>query len=705
MKRKSLLFGLLAVLSAVLIFSGCANPADGAAGPQGLGGGQGPEGPKGVATLPSGATPALLAAYFKNADKVFVVAAPVAGNFTVPQGKTLAVVGNVNLSGVTLSINAFEGTIDVSEGKFINATSATFLVKPDVAEAFAEAVPSGIVPEYLSSIPDPVAEIDGPVVLDSLAIGGMDNITAANFLTFAGSSDTVYVLGNAVIDAATAVDLTNPKLVVYGEIQAEGTGPLTIGANVEGSLKATGALKLEGVSNLSELDTGTYTVTVTTEATIELDTLNSASGGKLELLAAVTKVVIGEGNGNIEFNTGAPAFVTAASSFGNTGTTTFKAAASAAISISFAGPVVFEGDLTLTAVPAEFGASASFTAGKILKLTSNASIVTLKPGASLGLNGLQGSQGQILANSSSGNVTLTPATTNGVHLAVTGTTSANRTLTQTFTGGNPHGVVVAGTGTASLVSGATYTVASEDTKVGTLTVNGKLRLGGAQDGAAAAKLVLTGAVAAANGALLKGTGTVVAGATEIVGGSDGWQVGGNGVSTITIAEDTITSDLTAAVLLANDTGSLIKVTAGRLTVTGNIKLVTSNKGKVTLTGDGTTPGSLLLKGHVTIPGKLTVSAESTDVTIGGTTTADNFLLTADTPVPAKNAKVTKADSTAISTADDITVQGANANASGGVVLGNIGGVGAGKDVLITGPVLAANASEIISGWKVSVPNS
>jgi hypothetical protein len=350
MKRKSLLFGLLAVLSAVLIFTGCANPADGAAGPQGLGGGQGPEGPKGVATLPSGATPALLAAYFKNADKVFMVSAPVAGNFTVPQGKTLAVVDDVDLTGVTLTINAFEGTIDVSGGKFINATSATFLLKPDVAEAFAEAVPSGIVPEYLSSIPDPVAAITGPVVLDSLAIGGSGNITLANYGTFS-STEFVYVIGDLTIDTgATAFDLSSKNLVVYGGIKAKGgIGILTLGSTViADKLTATGNLKLEGVSNLSELDTGTYTVTVPTEATIELDTLNSTSGGKLELLAAVTKVVIGEGNGNIEFNTGAPAFATAASSFGNTGTTTFKDAAGAVIAVTFNGPVALEDDLTLT---------------------------------------------------------------------------------------------------------------------------------------------------------------------------------------------------------------------------------------------------------------------------------------------------------------------------------------------------------------------
>jgi hypothetical protein len=542
-----------------------------------------------------------LAAYFKNADKVFMVAPPVTGNFTVPQGKTLAVVGDVDLTTPTVAINAFEGTIDVSEGKFINATDDTFLVKPDVAEAFAAAVPSGIVPEYLSSIPSPGSPtaITKDVILDSLAIGGTDNITAANFLTFAGSSDTVYVLGNAVIDAAAAVDLSAPKLVVYGEIQAKGTGTLTIGDDVEASLKATGALKLEGVSNLSELDTGTYTVTVTTEDTIELDTLNSASGGKLELLAVVTKVVIGEGNGNIEFNTGAPAFETAASSFGNTGTTTFKAAAEAAIGISFAGPVVFEGDLTLTAVPATFGKAAYFAAGKKILGTTNASVITLKPGASLGLPVASGTPsvfGAIIANSGATDVTLTPATN------TTLTFATGRILTQA--GSGAHSIAIGGTTPeASLVAGATYKVASETGKVGTLTIGngGKLVLAaGVLSDAVdynnlSAKLILTGGGTGV-GALLTGTGTVAAGGTAIVPSTQGWQVvdtGGTG--TVTIEADTITATANTVTLagVASGSGTITVAKTKTLKIAANTAIDLTDSGSIVLAQGASSDGGII----------------------------------------------------------------------------------------------------------------
>jgi hypothetical protein len=559
MKRKSLLFGLLAVLSAVLIFTGCANPADGsdgAAGPQGLGGDQGPEGPKGVATLPSGAPPALLAAYFKNADKVFVVAAPGTGNFTVPQGKTLAVVGDVNLNTVPLTINAFEGTIDVSEGKFINAGSATFLVKPDVAEAFAAAVPSGIVPEYLSSIPSPGSPtpITKDVILDSLAIGGTDNITAANFLTFAGSSDTVYVLGNAVIDATAAVNLSAPKLVVYGEIQAEGAGPLTIGANVKGSLKATGALTVAGIDNLSELDTGTYTVT-STDTALDIDALNSTGAGKLSLGGTVTAVEIGGGNGNIEF-TAATGTLTALS-LENTGGITFGHAA-AALAVPSSVAAVFGGDVTL--------------AGGISTPSSSTSTITFN-----------------------GNVTLA----DGKAITIGETTVAAVTLKagkSIFVGTGKlltaveEATIVADTGGAILTAAAsakTLTVATQG-----ITVSGKV--------AVAETLVLNGqditlddgaTLVLGTGAILKGTGKVIAGDTEIVGG---WQaVGASG--TVTITEDTITASAAAVLTgISGGSGTITVPASGTLTIAANTAINVATTGSIVLTKDGSNGGIINL---------------------------------------------------------------------------------------------------------------
>jgi hypothetical protein len=322
--------------------------------------------------------------------------------------------------------------------------------------------------------------------------------------------------------------------------------------------------------------------------------------------------------------------------------------------------------------------------------------------------------GSVIANpGSTGNVTLTPA--NATKL----TFVAGRSVEQGSSSGSAaHGITIGGN--ASLPAGATYTVASAATVIGTLTIDEDAELllaaGVLVDSAtdttnshtgASSKVVLTGA-ASTNGASLAGEGVVKAGATTITGGASGsWQAVGAS-STFAIAVDAITASAAAALTGTDDDGA-ITVEGGRLTVIGKIDVAT--KGTITLKADsGGTAGSLLLKGGTVAGNLLTNSSASNPVTIGAGATAANFLLyaTADSG-KVKAAAVTKADGTsAIATATGIVVQG-TVDSSAGAALGNIGGGDAAdtKDVLITSKTTAANALVIVNtdALKVIVPNS
>jgi hypothetical protein len=434
----------------------------------------------------------------------------------------------------------------------------------------------------------------------------------------------------------------------------------------------------------------------------------------------VPSVTISGGKGSVAI-TGAASLTAAA--FGNTGTTTFNSTAGfSTAAATFAGPVVFKDNVTLTTIGVTFGGDAFFADEKKITLTAATSIITLKPGSELAhgapATGVPTAYSAIIANFDEADVTLTPS----AGTVLTFGASGEKSITQSGTGG--HGIKI--TGNATLVPDATYTVKSESSNVGTLTVAASSELvigaglltptpegfgsGADNDDDTSSKLVLTGA-SEANGALLKGAGSVVAGGTTIVGADDGWQaVADSGTPTVTIAEDSIAGSA-AVTLTAQHANSAITVAKATLAVDGVAITLASSKGTVTLTGSADTPsniGKLLLKGG-TNPGSLAVDSDnSTDVTIGEGATATNFLLTAGTEAATTNATVTTAKGTALAATTGIVVKAAAANAASGSNLGSIGGGATADttDVLVSGPSGegAAN-SAIANGWKVQVPNS
>jgi hypothetical protein len=247
--------------------------------------------------------------------------------------------------------------------------------------------------------------------------------------------------------------------------------------------------------------------------------------------------------------------------------------------IIFDGPVAFGGDLTLTAVPATFKGDVSFAETKKIVLTTDASVITLVKGIVLGTpvtGGAPAVYGSVIDTyeAASAGVTLTPADDTKL------TFTAARTITQDSSSGSAaHGITIGGV--AGLPAGATYTVASGENKVGTLTLDTGAELslasgallpdGNELSDPAQSKLVLTGA-AGENGALLKGAGKVVAGATTISGGTGSWQAvdaGGN----VEITANAITGTSTdAAFVAAANAGA---ITVGDHTVASTTFTVTS----------------------------------------------------------------------------------------------------------------------------------
>ena len=539
--KKSLIFWFAAVTCAAWILVGCESPTNGDAGAAGA---------PGPATLPEDATPELLSAYFASTDKVFLVADLAAGTFEVPAGKTLAVVGDVELSKAPV-IDAYDGTLDVALGTIDGKNTAVVIVAPAAEAAVKLKVSNASVPAYVASIPaTPSGAITEDVVLPGLTIGG-SGTSAADFKTFAGSAKTVYVAGDVTIDASSAVNLTGAKLVVLGRINAAGAGPLTLDSNQEGSLTATGNLTLAGVSNLAGLNTGAYTVT-STDTTVELEKLDSGAGGKLVLTGNVTAVTIGGGNGNVELsNSGALTLATA--SFGNTGTTTFSGAGGATFSnaATFGGTAIFSSTATFSNT-ADFNGDVKVTDANAITLSANA--VTLAAGKSIKVG-----SDAVLTAGASADVVLTPGG------AATLTPAANKLTLGAYD-------LTLTSGTLTVAAGAELALDSKD-----LTVT-----------AANATLALTGA-ASTGGAKLTGTGKVAFGYASISGSTHGWQAVG--------ADTSIAfSGATTAVAITG-TGTSPKLVAAGETV-GVITVGTSDGTTLTLANaeiNVAAGGSILIK--------------------------------------------------------------------------------------------------------------
>ena len=558
--KKSLIFWFAAVTCAAWILVGCESPTNGDAGSAG---------PAGPATLPTSASPALLKAYFAETNKVFVVAALGAGTFEVPAGKTLAVVGDVDISSVDDTvINAYYGTLDVSAGCFTVDGGNVFIVpQAKVAEVKAALTGAGVVPEkFTGTLSGSTPALTAPAVFESLGIGGSGQITAADFATFT-ASNIAYVVGDVTIDASTAAVLSSANLTVYGEIKAGGTAAsLTLGANVKGSLTATSNLTLAGtITGVTKLNTGTYTVS-SALTSVSLPELDSGTGGKLSLTGAVTAVTISGGTGNIEFNTGTPAFASTASSFGNTGLTTFKAdAGSNNVALTFAGPVAFEGDFTRTTGGAySFGGDVTITSTKKITL-GGTDTVTLAEGKSIKV----GTDTVLTAGAA--NVVLTPV--------------SGAVLTATAAGGGSPAKIAASTQNITVTSGTLAVSGELESTDKNITIATGATLSIASGGKVTTKGDAgSGAVVlgdSTNGVTLTGAGSWTAGGADVAlsqTATDAAAIGASGAATLTASGTPAIN-----VLAGSSADNVLTLGAG---VTINVAGTSAGKvGAVVLTGN------------------------------------------------------------------------------------------------------------------------
>jgi hypothetical protein len=268
---KKFIYGVAVLLSVSLFLVGCGDPETGPAGPAGPAGNTKPS----VATLPADATPALWDAYFASVDKVFLTGDLAAGTFTVPSGKTLAVIGDVTLSQASI-INAVDGTFDVSAGTITASdTNAMFLVKDKAA--YTGKI-TGTVPTYVSDISAITEPFGEDVAVSGFGIGE-GGVTIATLTTLLGTN-TAYVVGTLAINAATAVDTGTLTIVTFGETTAKGTGGITLGDNMAiGTLKAVGELTITavGAGKVETLDLNGQTVTIAAVANIESITNTGAA--------------------------------------------------------------------------------------------------------------------------------------------------------------------------------------------------------------------------------------------------------------------------------------------------------------------------------------------------------------------------------------------------------------------------------------------
>ena len=594
--RKSLIFWLAAVTCAALFLVGCESPTNGEKGAAGA---------NAPGTLPSGATPELLAAYFASTDKVFLVDDLDEGTFTVPAGKTLAVVGDVTLNNSSV-INAYNGTLDVALGTIDGNGSAVIIVAQAAEAAVTAKVSNAIIPAYAAGVSDTL--IAGHTALPSLTL---DGTTAADFGDFAGSTHTVYVLGTLAIDAAdTAVDTGSAKLVALGETTAAGANGVTFGANtVIGTLKATGALKITavGTGGVEKLDLNGNTVTITADDNIGVITSGAADavltlpsdGGVGSITVGAYDIAIG----------GTPAAVTVAElAASGAGKLVLPAAA-----ISFTA-TAGGGKIFYAAAPASLTLSSTTGLTHVGNLSTGA--VTLTAG-NLTVSGNATFTGALTGPGASG----ATITFNGETASVASYTTKAEASADTFAGSAALTIATLtglGSGGESQVTfnstgGTTVTAytALETAKATTFAGTGALTITTLTDATGESKVVFNGPLTAVTNAVTPGTGGLIIGGEGAVrlealptitnalkiGNTAGVFIAG---ALVTGSSDTVT--LTNAIFRAGSAASPISLTSASgsgvtlgegdaLALNTNDTIVIANSGKIAIGAHGEISGA------------------------------------------------------------------------------------------------------------------
>jgi hypothetical protein len=366
-------------------------------------------------------------------------------------------------------------------------------------------------------------------------------------------------------------------------------------------------------------------------------------------------VTIDGGNGNIEFKTGAPLFATA-SNFGNTGTTTFSAAAGTGVNLTFAGPVVLDAALSRTAGTYTFGGGVTIKGGVALVLTDTPT-VTIGAGKSVKVGT------DTVLTAVGDDVVLTPVTT--------------ATLTATAATGG--GLAKLALNTAGLtVTRGTLAVSGEleatDEAITVTAVNAALvvNVGGKITTTADSSSKIVLGAATAGGVTLTGAGSWTASGADVLIKATGT------TNAVTIGA----SGYTPATLIAGGTAPTINILAGSsgnnvLTIGGNTTIALGNNnngilGKIVMTKEDTNKSQLAFGGA---GAQITTDMDPTGATALTASGGGVFADTADVNVMAVSAFATATDT------NFVTITGA-LNKLVSIVYGSNGG----SDPFIIGPV-------------------
>jgi hypothetical protein len=299
-----------------------------------------------------------------------VLTASADNNVVVPSGKTLAVIGDLDLGSAVYTINAYKGILDLKSGKLTNATGDILMLNADDKKFAVDNSKITGTPNYVAVItsisPTGIDTTSESVMIEKLAIGGTGpNAVPAARLEQYMNGQVLYI--NEDLTTNVANPFLGTKVTVYGETTAAADITLTGNTDLRGGLKAGAAgITVSGLENLSTgtLNTDIYAVNVDPTSlgnTLTLVALNSAGPGigSLVLTEDITNVTITSGTGNIVYGNAAVTLTNAR--FGNTGGIAFTENATITDATgSFAGPVVFEGDASVTGAVITFADTVSF---------------------------------------------------------------------------------------------------------------------------------------------------------------------------------------------------------------------------------------------------------------------------------------------------------------------------------------------------------
>jgi hypothetical protein len=599
MKRKSLLFGLLAVLSAVLIFTGCANPADGSDGAPGAAGEGTPgvEGPAGPSYFSGPHTTAgIQDAIDSGAPVVFAgVTQNDAGTVIIPAGRNVKLVGTAaytTADGGALVVEALS-SVTGSGTLVASNNSGSHVIVP--AGVSASANGSGVVARIQDGSedikPDTVFAVKGPVTISGTA-------TSTTNVLNTELTGTLYVLGDVEVKAAITGKLNATGKATFNTAPQTALAGLIAGS-VESSVAITGASNAD-ITVTGELKT-TATAAVTLAGTGALDAGSLDLAGNLTTgTGAVTVKGASVLGGNVSRTSGAYSFggdVTIANSKTITLTSTDKVTLKNGAAIKVGSDTVLSapnGDVVITPVTgavltateatkkiAVGTAGIAFTGtlavsgeleanAKDITVTSEKGILAINAGGKVTTKGAVDAGAIILGGSTNG-VTLTGAgswTAGGSTVYLTQTDTDKATIYKTGTAAATLNAVAGGTPTITVLAGS---VAANVLTLGpgvTIDVKGT-------NAAKVGAVVLTGDSKV-------GTLKLVDATSKVITGNTGGSAYTTGVKQTKVA---VVSGLNTTVIVTGASDKIVSVTGGS---TGNGTIAAATDGDISIDGNTTT---------------------------------------------------------------------------------------------------------------------